>query len=602
MERKKERSVPSTAGISVKSDECSIIDNVDTAVLINKVTRVDQEYQDPITTDNTTAENDYRDASVQPTLEESSISSSSKLLEISNDLGKYTNKKLNDNEKRLILDKGPLKPPGPFPKDPHQDNRSFSETYYVSTSQYGPVDRFWICYSKILDAAYCQPCWLFASQINAWCTGIRDWRHLSDRVKQHGSSKAHTEACAAYEAWQKSSTIDRELEDEIRKEASFWRQVLRRLFDIIITLAKSSLALRGHREDLSEGGNHGNFLSIVQLVARYDHILSQVLDMPKAYKHSTSKPLGTMINPKKVDRPMVMLSMDLIGILPKTYSGHKFILSVVDVFTKYCWLFPLANATTRSMCKFLEKDNFLKFGCPKIVVCDNGTEFTSRNFVDFLKGFNIDRIFYNTLYTPQNNPVERYNKTVETCISCFVRNDHRTWSKFLPHVQLALNSSVNLAMEFTPNFLMFGRELIVDASLHRFSNSFDNLTQIDLFDRSAFAHSLSSLESIFVKVTRTLFKAYKRNAYYYNKRREVTSYDVGDIVWRRNFVQSSAAHYFSAKLAPKFIKCKIIDKISNNVLKDLVKDVIFHTVCAEWRRSYSKLNLFKKREKRFFYI
>lgn len=138
----------------------------------------------------------------------------------------------------------------------------------------------------MLDAAYCQPCWLFASQINAWCTGIRDWRHLSDRVKQHGSSKAHTEACAVYEAWQKSSTIDRELEDEIRKEASFWRQVLRRLFDIIITLAKSSLALRGHREDLSERGNHGNFLSIVQLVARYDHILRQVVDMPKGKKLS----------------------------------------------------------------------------------------------------------------------------------------------------------------------------------------------------------------------------------------------------------------------------------------------------------------------------
>lgn len=275
--------VPSTAETSVKSDKCSFIDSVDTAVLINKATRVDQ---DPITTINATAENDYLNASVQPTVEESSISTSSKVLEISNDLGKYINKKLNDNEKRLILDKGPLKPPGPFPKDPHQDNRSFSETYYVSTSQYGPVDRFWICYSKMLDAAYCQPCWLFASQINAWCTGIRDWRHLSDRVKQHGSSKAHTEACAVYEAWQKSSTIDRELEDEIRKEASFWRQVLRRLFDIIITLAKSSLALRGHREDLSERGNHGNFLSIVQLVARYDHILRQVLDMPKGKKLS----------------------------------------------------------------------------------------------------------------------------------------------------------------------------------------------------------------------------------------------------------------------------------------------------------------------------
>ncbi|XP_023247158.1 uncharacterized protein LOC106642184 [Copidosoma floridanum] len=57
--------------------------------------------------------------------------------------------------------------------------------------------------------------------------------------------------------------------------------VLQRLFDIILTLAKSSLALRGHREDLSQEGYHGNFLSVVQLVARYDSILRQVLDLPK---------------------------------------------------------------------------------------------------------------------------------------------------------------------------------------------------------------------------------------------------------------------------------------------------------------------------------
>ncbi|GBP84119.1 52 kDa repressor of the inhibitor of the protein kinase [Eumeta japonica] len=57
--------------------------------------------------------------------------------------------------------------------------------------------------------------------------------------------------------------------------------VLQRLFDIIRTLAKSSLALRGHRKDLSQKGYHGNFLSFVELVARYDHILRRVFDMPR---------------------------------------------------------------------------------------------------------------------------------------------------------------------------------------------------------------------------------------------------------------------------------------------------------------------------------
>lgn len=198
------------------------------------------------------------------------------------DLGNFTNKILNDNERRQILDMGPLQPLGPFPTDINQNNRCFSKSYYVSSSKYGPVNRFWLCYSKILDAAYCQPCWLFASQRNnVWCTGIRDWKHLSERIKQHSCSSGHTEACAVYEFWKKNDTIDKELENEIRKETSFWKMVLQRLFDIILTLAKSSLALRGHREDLSQEGYHGNFLSFVELVARYDHILRQVLDMPK---------------------------------------------------------------------------------------------------------------------------------------------------------------------------------------------------------------------------------------------------------------------------------------------------------------------------------
>ncbi|XP_026744036.1 uncharacterized protein LOC113505496 [Trichoplusia ni] len=242
--------VPSTAETSVKSVKCSFLDSrLDAAVLTNKVIRLDQ---DPITTNttiNAPAENDYLDASVQPTVEETSISTSPKVLEISNDLGNYMNKKLIDNEKRLIFDKGPLKLPGPFPKDPHQDNRSFSETYYVSTSQYGPVD-----------------------------LGFG----------------------------QRSNVV----------------QVLRRLFDIIITLAKSSLALRGHREDLSEGGNHGNFLSIVQLVARYDHILRQVLDMPKGstrYLSATIQNemiecLGTKLENHLLDRirasPFFTINMD----------------------------------------------------------------------------------------------------------------------------------------------------------------------------------------------------------------------------------------------------------------------------------------------------
>lgn len=106
----------------------------------------------------------------------------------------FTRKILSDNEKRQILNMRPLQPSGPFPTDINQHNRCFSKSHYVSSFKYGPVNRFWLCYSKILDGACCQPCWLFASQRNnVWCTGIRDWKHLSERIKQHSCSSGHTE-------------------------------------------------------------------------------------------------------------------------------------------------------------------------------------------------------------------------------------------------------------------------------------------------------------------------------------------------------------------------------------------------------------------------
>ncbi|GFY44763.1 52 kDa repressor of the inhibitor of the protein kinase [Trichonephila inaurata madagascariensis] len=82
-----------------------------------------------------------------------------------------------------------------------------------------------------------------------------------------------------YERWEKNSTVDKEYKNELCKEASFWKMVLQRLFDIILTLSKNSLAFRRHRENLNQDGYHGNFLCSVEIVVRYDHILRQVLDM-----------------------------------------------------------------------------------------------------------------------------------------------------------------------------------------------------------------------------------------------------------------------------------------------------------------------------------
>ncbi|KAJ8967702.1 hypothetical protein NQ317_004202 [Molorchus minor] len=68
-------------------------------------------------------------------------------------------------------------------------------------------------------------------------------------------------------------------------------------------------------------------------------------------------------------------------------------------------------------------------------------------------------------------------------------------------------------------------------------------------------------------VRNRLRTAYQNNAGRYNLRRRDVSFVVGDFVWRRNHVLSDAGNYFSAKLAPKFLKSRVVQKMSRNVYR-----------------------------------
>lgn len=60
------------------------------------------------------------------------------------------------------------------------------------------------------------------------------------------------------------------------------RQVLTRLLDITLTLSTCNLTFRGHRENIysNESSPRGDFLSIVELLAKYDPVLQELLNKP----------------------------------------------------------------------------------------------------------------------------------------------------------------------------------------------------------------------------------------------------------------------------------------------------------------------------------
>ncbi|KAF3856735.1 hypothetical protein F7725_017458 [Dissostichus mawsoni] len=83
-----------------------------------------------------------------------------------------------------------------------------------------------------------------------------------------------------YEQWKTNGTIDADMERNVRNAAQFWRQVVERIVNVTLTLASSNLAFRGHREVLGQG-KAGNFLSIIELLARYDPVLKELINRPE---------------------------------------------------------------------------------------------------------------------------------------------------------------------------------------------------------------------------------------------------------------------------------------------------------------------------------
>ena len=120
-------------------------------------------------------------------------------------------------------------------------------------------------------------------------SGFNDWSNVHTRLCEHEKSKNHMEAtCSYWELHQRlcsGQTINKEHEKIINEQTKHWQQVFKRLVAIVQFLAEKNLAFRGTNKNVrNESIHNGNFLSLVELVRKFDPVLDTHLRKIKTHE------------------------------------------------------------------------------------------------------------------------------------------------------------------------------------------------------------------------------------------------------------------------------------------------------------------------------
>lgn len=198
----------------------------------------------------------------------------------------------------------------------------------------------------------------------------------------------------------------------------------------------------------------------------------------KTFKYDRNPPKLKFLVPETPLKPLEILHIDLYSI------NNNQILTVIDKCSKFACGYALSCRNSITVLKAFK--NFISsFGIPKMVVCDQGSEFVANIFKDFCRQFQIELHFTSFQQTSSNSPVERLHSTLTEIYRLILsKRKEKGFSteheEILSETLITYNNAIHSTTKHTPYELFFGRPYKFMKTLN-FSNEHDYLTKLNTF-------------------------------------------------------------------------------------------------------------------------
>jgi transposase InsO family protein len=167
------------------------------------------------------------------------------------------------------------------------------------------------------------------------------------------------------------------------------------------------------------------------------------------------------LNPLTSPWPFAKWGVDVVGSMSVGKGGRKFLVVVVDYFTKWAEAEALAAITTTNITSFLWKSVVCRFGIPHAFVTDNGKQFDYEPFRKWCSKLRIRNYYASVLYPKANGQVEATNKTLVKTLKKKLDKKKGAWVEYVPEVLWSYRTTRRTPTGETPFSLTYGAEAVI---------------------------------------------------------------------------------------------------------------------------------------------
>ncbi len=271
-------------------------------------------------------------------------------------------------------------------------------------------------------------------------------------------------------------------------------------------------------------------------------------------------PLGSYVCGGRNER----VHIDLVGPFPKSRAGNRYILVIVDQFTKWFECVAIPDQSAEVVARAFIDQYISRFGPPLEIHSDQGGCFTASLFEACCKLLNITKT-RTTAYRPQSNgQVERYNRVLVPMIRCYLDRGQSRWDEHLQLLAMAIRSTVNRSTGFTANMLMLGEEIRTPADI-TFGIPEANWSPKEPAEYVRWLREV--LAEVHEEARHILQAVQRRQKRTYDLRLSHHTYHRGDFAW---VLDCSTKVGRSSKLHPPWKGPVLVSKVLSPVLYEIV--------------------------------